>query len=60
MDGIYTTALNRETLDESPLAYKPMKEIIAIIRPTVEITEHIRPVYNFKAGGGITELLSVA
>ena len=50
MEGIYTTSVNKGTLDESPMAYKPIDEIIANIEPTAEITAHIRPIYNFKAG----------
>ena len=49
MEGIYTTTANRETLDESPMAYKRMEDIIDAIRETVDIVEIIRPVYNFKA-----------
>jgi tRNA-splicing ligase RtcB (3'-phosphate/5'-hydroxy nucleic acid ligase) len=49
MDGIYTTSLSVDTLDEAPSAYKPMEEIIANIGDTVEIDKIIRPVYNFKA-----------
>ena len=49
MDGIYTTTANRETLDESPMAYKRMADIIDAIRESVDIVEIIRPVYNFKA-----------
>ena len=49
MKGIYSTSVCRETLDESPMAYKPMDEIIEQIGPTAEIIERIRPVYNFKA-----------
>lgn len=50
MNGIYTTSVNTETLDECPMAYKPAQEIIDAISPTVEIINHIRPIYNFKAG----------
>lgn len=50
MKGIYTTSVSRETLDESPMAYKPMESIISQIGDTVTITEQIRPVYSFKAG----------
>ena len=50
MKGIYTTSVTRETLDESPMAYKPMDAILAQIGPTVEVTERIYPIYNFKAG----------
>lgn len=49
MEGIYTTCVVPETLDESPMAYKSMAEIIDQIEPTVEIVQRIRPVYNFKA-----------
>lgn len=49
MEGIYTTSVLPATLDESPMAYKSMDEIVAQIGPTAEIIERIRPVYNFKA-----------
>ena len=49
MDGIFTTTANARTLDESPMAYKGMEEIVANIGPTAEILKVIRPVYNFKA-----------
>ena len=49
MEGIYTTCVVPDTLDESPMAYKSMDEIIAQIGPTADIVERIRPVYNFKA-----------
>ena len=50
MSGIFTTCVNKATLDESPMAYKPIDEIMANIEPTVEIVSHIKPIYNFKAG----------
>lgn len=49
MSGIYTTCVVPETLDESPMAYKSMDEIVAQIGPTTEIIDHIKPIYNFKA-----------
>ena len=49
MDGIYTTSVNEQTIDESPFAYKPMDEIIKNIGDTVEIERIIKPIYNFKA-----------
>lgn len=49
MKGIYTTSVNRATLDESPMAYKAMDEILANIADTVEVERIIKPVYNFKA-----------
>lgn len=51
MQGIYTTCVSRGTVDESPMAYKPMQEIIDNIQDTVEVVDIIKPVYNFKAGG---------
>ena len=50
MDGIYTTSVNAQTLDECPMAYKSMNDITENIGDTVEINEVIKPVYNFKAG----------
>ena len=49
MAGIYSTCVNTSTLDESPMAYKSMDEIVANIEPAAEIIAHIKPVYNFKA-----------
>ena len=51
MEGIYTTSVCAETIDESPMVYKPMQEIIECIQTTVEIDKIIRPIYNFKAKG---------
>ena len=52
MDGIYTTSVGADTLDECPMAYKPMEAIVDNIAPTAKIESVIRPVYNFKAGDG--------
>ena len=49
MAGVYTTCVVPDTLDESPMAYKSMDEIVAQITPTAEIVARIKPVYNFKA-----------
>jgi len=49
MKGIYSSTVNKSTIDEAPSAYKPMDEIIANIGDTAEIIETIKPVYNFKA-----------
>ncbi|MFJ7953393.1 RtcB family protein [Lysinibacillus sp. NPDC096418] len=49
MQGIWTTSVSEETLDEAPMAYKPMNEITSVIEETVDIVKVIRPVYNFKA-----------
>lgn len=49
MEGIYTTSVSKETLDECPMAYKPMEEILGNIKETVRVERIIRPIYNFKA-----------
>ena len=49
MEGVYTTCICKDTLDESPMAYKSMDAIVSQIGDTAEIKEHILPVYNFKA-----------
>lgn len=49
MERIYSTSVNAATIDEAPMAYKPIKEILSQIHETVEIKEIIKPVYNFKA-----------
>lgn len=50
MDGIYTTSVNKDTLDECPMAYKGMDDIVNNIKDTVRIDKVIKPIYNFKAG----------
>lgn len=52
MEGIYTTSVGQSTLDECPMAYKSMADIVDNIEPTAEILAVIKPVYNFKAGNG--------
>lgn len=49
MDGIYTTSVNQSTIDESPMAYKTLDEIVENIKDTVDVLAIIKPVYNFKA-----------
>lgn len=49
MNGIYTTSVNEETIDEAPMVYKPMEEIIEHIKDTIEVEKIIKPIYNFKA-----------
>lgn len=49
MDGIYTSCVCENTLDESQAAYKPADLVIDAIAPTVDIIDHLRPIYNFKA-----------
>lgn len=49
MEGIYTTSVNESTLDEAPMAYKSLNDIIDVIRESVDVIDVIRPVFNFKA-----------
>lgn len=49
MQGIYTTSVNEQTMDEAPMAYKSIKDILGVIDDTVEVIEIMKPVYNFKA-----------
>lgn len=49
MKDIFTSSVNEDTLDEAPMAYKPMQEIIDCIGDTIEIEKVIKPIYNFKA-----------
>ena len=53
MEGIYTTSVNEGTLDEAPMAYKSLNDIIDVIQETVEIIDIMKPVYNFKASDGM-------
>lgn len=50
MEGIFSTSVQESTLDESPMAYKNMDDIVNNIAPTAEIVKIIKPIYNFKAG----------
>ena len=49
MEGIYTTSVNASTLDEAPMAYKSLEDIIDVIRESVDIIDIMKPIYNFKA-----------
>lgn len=49
MEGVYSTSVTENTLDEAPFVYKPMQEIIDNIKDTVDIVKIIKPIYNFKA-----------
>ena len=49
MAGIYTTSVNQSTLDEAPMAYKSLEDIIDVIRDAVDVIEVLKPIYNFKA-----------
>ena len=50
MEGIYTTSVNESTLDEAPMVYKSLDDILDVINEAVDIVDIIKPVYNFKAG----------
>lgn len=50
MEGIFSTSVHLSTIDECPMAYKSMEDIVDNITPTAEIIRVIKPVYNFKAG----------
>ena len=49
MEGIYTTSVNEGTLDEAPMAYKSLDDIIGVISETVDVIDVMKPIYNFKA-----------
>ena len=49
MQGIYTTSVNPATLDEAPMAYKSLEDIIGVIQDSVDVVDVMKPVYNFKA-----------
>ena len=49
MKGVYTTSVNESTLDEAPMAYKSLEDIIDVIRDSVDVIDVMKPVYNFKA-----------
>ena len=49
MEGIYTTSVNASTIDEAPMAYKSMADIIGVIGDAVDVLEILKPIYNFKA-----------
>jgi tRNA-splicing ligase RtcB (3'-phosphate/5'-hydroxy nucleic acid ligase) len=51
MEGIYSTSITESTIDEAPMVYKPMEEIVENIKDSVEIIGIIKPIYNFKAQG---------
>ncbi len=49
MNEVYSTSVCEATIDEAPMAYKPMQSIVDAIQDTVSIEKTIRPIYNFKA-----------
>lgn len=55
MKGIFTTSVNESTLDESPMAYRGIDDILDAVDPTVEVVDIVLPVYNFKASKPVTD-----
>lgn len=49
MEGVYTTSVNENTIDEAPMAYKSLDDIIDVIQESVNVIDIMKPVYNFKA-----------
>ena len=49
MEGVYTTSVNEATIDEAPMAYKSLEDIIDVIRDAVDVIDVMKPIYNFKA-----------
>ena len=49
MEGIYSTSVSQATIDEAPMAYKSLEDIIGVIGDTVDVIEVLKPIYNFKA-----------
>ena len=50
MAGVYTTSVSEATIDEAPMAYKSLEDIIGVISDSVDVIEVLKPIYNFKAG----------
>ena len=51
IQGIYSTSIGADTLDEAPFAYRGLEEIRAAVEDTLTIEDVLKPVFNFKAGG---------
>ena len=49
MEGIYTTSVNTHTLDEAPMSYKSLEDIIDVIEESVDVIEVLKPIFNYKA-----------
>ena len=49
MEGVYTTSVSESTIDEAPMAYKSLKDIIGPVNESVDVIEVLKPIYNFKA-----------
>ncbi len=51
MQGVYTTSVSPDTLDEAPMAYKSLDDILSVVQESVDVVDILKPVYNFKAAG---------
>ncbi len=60
MKGIYTTSINENTLDEAPMAYKSLKDIIDVIGESVNVIDVMQPIYNFKASEWAEDILPLS
>ena len=49
MAGVYSTSVSEATIDEAPMAYKSLEDIIGVIEESVDVIEVLKPIYNFKA-----------
>ena len=49
MEGVYSTCVTEKTLDESPMAYKKLEDIVNAVQQTIDVVEVMKPIYNFKA-----------
>lgn len=49
MQGVYTTSVNNGTIDEAPMAYKSINDILGVVEESVDVIDILRPIYNFKA-----------
>ena len=55
MEGIYSTSVGESTLDESPMAYRRIDEILDVIDPTATVTDVLEPIYNFNASKPVSD-----
>lgn len=51
MQGVYTTCVSEDTIDEAPMAYKSLADILDVISDSVDVVDIMKPIYNFKASG---------
>jgi hypothetical protein len=49
MHGVWSSVICKDTLEESPMAYKKARDVLPFLDQTIEIEHRLKPVYNFKA-----------